>query len=69
MPSYRVITLKVDTPFGNNPPRQTLADFEKMVEIELIRGGKPVGGVQINVLCPDSGFYTLIYSQAMIYDV
>lgn len=69
MPSYRVITLRVDTPFGSNAPYHTLAEFEKMVQVELIRGGKPAGGVSVSVLCPDSGFYSLVYSQAMVYDM
>ena len=61
MPSYRVITLTVNI-------RNTLADFENMVTAELIRGGKPVGGVNVSILWPDSACPSFVYSQAIVYD-
>lgn len=69
MPSYRVITLSVDTPAGSNAPRHTLKEFEELVQYELNRGGKVAGGVNVSILFSDSYYPTMIYSQAIVYDL
>lgn len=69
MPSYRVITVYVDTPFGGNAPHHTVKEFEELVKTELIRGGKLAGGVNISILHAESAFPTMVYSQAIVYDL
>lgn len=67
MATYRVITLQVPTPFGNQI-LPTLQDFEKMVSDEVqYKNAKLVGGVSVTILHPDSGMPTFVYSQAVTY--
>ena len=67
MATYRVITLKVPTPYGNQFVH-TVQDFEKMVSDEVqYKHAKLVGGVSVAILHPESGLPTFVYSQAVTY--